>query len=224
MGKKALVAYKPCEWCGKEFEYIPTNQKSAKHRFCNTSCSAKWRNNFYGANKPSDETRAKLSKLLHDRWQDESFRNKKIEYMRNDNPVYKDGVVEKAKRTRLLNGGYENNFKYGNGKMSPQEQIAYNLLTKHNFYFNYAISTKLYKDAFPSIRVPNSYKADFTNLQAHICIEIDGRSHTYTKQKELDNKKEMCLKFLGFEIIRFTNKEIDEGELEKWLNLNHERF
>lgn len=208
---------KICEFCGKEFE-VSDNKHGQKKRFCNTSCSAKWRNKTFGANILSEKTRKKNAKLLSDRWKDDDFRQKKIEYMKTNNPVYQKGVVEKAKLTRLKNGGYANNFKYGNGKISKYEQIAYKILTPIGFYYNYAIPTKLAKDTFVNENYPNSYKPDFTNLKSKICIEIDGKNHSNPKQIKLDLKKDKCLEFLGFKVIRFTHKQIDDGELERWIN------
>ena len=209
---------KHCEWCGKDFEVSASNKKANKHRFCSQSCSAYWRNATYGPFDKSEEGRKRLSKYLHDRWQDTEFRKKKIEQMLNDNPVYKEGVVEKAKQTRLKNNSYTNNFKYGNGRISEYEQKVYDLLISKGFYYNYAISTKLVTDAFPYKHYAKNYKPDFTNLIHKICIEIDGHNHKYKHQQELDKKKEECLSYLGFTTIRFTHEQIDNGELERWIN------
>lgn len=38
---------KICEYCGKEFE-VEDSVHGRKRRFCNTSCSAKWRIKTFG--------------------------------------------------------------------------------------------------------------------------------------------------------------------------------
>lgn len=211
---------KICEWCGKEFEITESQNKNPKKakRFCSTSCSAFWRNKTYGSNKMSEPAKRRMSKLLHERWQNPEFREKKIEYMRTDNPVYKEGVVEKANKTRLQHGKLPNNFRYGNGKISEYEKLVYDDLIAAGFYYNYAINTKLARDAFPEKHYAKSYKPDFTNIEKHICIEIDGGNHSLTKNKKLDEKKEACLQFLGFTVIRFTHEQINKGEFKEWLN------
>lgn len=208
---------KHCEFCGKEF-FVPDTKHGQRKRFCNTSCSAKWRNQTYGPNLISDETKRKNAEILRNRWKDPEFRKKKTEYMRTDNPVYKDGVIEKANKSRLQHGKLPNNFRYGNGKISEYEKLVFDDLIANGFYYNYAINTKLARDAFPEKHYAKSYKPDFTNIEKHICIEIDGNNHSLIKNKKLDEKKEECLQFLGFTIIRFTHDQIDKGEFKEWLN------
>lgn len=87
-------------------------------------------------------------------------------------------------------------------------------------YYNYVIPTKLYRDAFPNESIPHAYKPDFVNIVNKVCIEIDGDNHTTKYQQELDRKKDKCLNFLGFRVVRFSHKQIDEGELKQWVNLN----
>lgn len=206
---------KICEFCGKEFE-VPNNKHGQQKRFCNTSCSAKWRNKTFGPNLISEETKRKNAKILSDRWKNPEFRKKKTDYMKEHNPVYIPGVVDRANKTKLQRGKLPNNYKYGNGKLSEYESFVYEDLIEAGFYYNYAINTKLARDAFPENRYPHCYKPDFTNIIDRLCIEIDGPNHVHTK--ELDMKKEECLQFLGFTVIRFTHEQIDKGEFRKWLN------
>ena len=53
--------------------------------------------------------------------------------MYNDNPVHREGVAQRIREKRLQNGTYTNNFKYGNGKISPHEQLVYDLLIENGF-------------------------------------------------------------------------------------------
>lgn len=206
---------KICEFCSKEFQ-VPDNKHGQQKRFCNTSCSAKWRNKTFGPNLISEETKRKNAEILSNRWKDPKFRKKKTDYMKEHNPVYIPGVVEKSNKTKLQRGNLPNNYKYGNGKLSKYESIVYDDLVAAGFYYNYAINTKLARDAFPEKRYSHCYKPDFTNIIDRLCIEIDGPNHVHTK--ESDMKKEECLQFLGFTTIRFTHEQIDKGEFKTWLN------
>lgn len=209
---------KTCEYCGKSFE-VPNTKHGRSKRFCGTSCSAKWRVSKYGIPEKSEQAKIKASKRLHDMWQDPNFRAKKTQAMINHNPVYMNGVVEKAHQTRLKNGSYINNFKCGNGKISEHEAKVKTLVEQHGFYYNYAIPTKIARDAFPQDHFSVNYKPDFVNLTTKLCIEVDGTNHKKKEQIEVDKKKEKCLSYLGFTIVRFTHEQIDNGDFEKWLNL-----
>ena len=79
MKDEGVKMIKICEFCGKEFE-VPNSKHGQRKRFCNTSCSAKWRNKTYGPNLISEETKRKNAKILSDRWKDTEFRKKKTEY------------------------------------------------------------------------------------------------------------------------------------------------
>ena len=206
-----------CEFCGNEFEVTQRELNKGK-RFCNNSCAAKWRNKHYGPNLISDETKKRNAEILRNRWQTQEFRENNHKRMTENNPTFNPETVAKIKKSQLLGGNMKKNYKYGNGSMSKYESEVYNSLIAHGYYYNYAITTKLYRDAHPEIKLPTNYKPDFTNLVTRICIEIDGPDHLHTK--ELDMKKDKCLKYLGFEVIRFTHDQLDKGELDKWLKSN----
>lgn len=209
---------KHCEFCGKQFEITDTVHGKRK-RFCNRSCSARWRIREYGVAKKSEDGKKRLSESMKSKWKNEDFRHNVISRMYTNNPSFNVNVIEKAKRTKLQHGYVpHNNFKYGNGKVSEYERMVYDKLINCGFYYNYAINTKLARDAFPNESYANNYKPDFTNISKHICIEIDGENHKEKVVRELDKKKEECLRFLGFSVIRFTHKDIDEGRFDKWLN------
>ena len=212
-----------CQECGKAFEVLESALKSNKcKRFCSTHCASVWRNREY-PNKISDEHKKRNSEFLKELWKDENFRKNNYKRMTENNPVYMDGVVEKANKTKLQRGYIgKNNFKYGNGKISEYEYKVYNYLIKKGFYYNYAIPTKVARDRFPLDKFPNNYKPDFVNLDTKLCIEIDGPNHNSKQSKKLDYKKDKCLNYLGFTVIRFTHQQIDNNELERWFENNGE--
>lgn len=204
-----------CQYCNRPFEI---KREQPNQRFCNTSCSAKWRNATYGNGKHTEESIKKSSEALKLRWRDPEFRNSVVIRMKTNNPSKMPGVLEKAKQTRLKQGSYRNNFKYGNGKISPYEQRVMDKLSSLDFYYNYPIPTQIARDSFPDKHYAITYKPDFVNLKEKLCIEIDGYGHSSPQEVALDRKKEECLKFLGFNTIRFTHEDIDEGRFDIWLN------
>lgn len=202
---------KICPVCNSPFE-----APRKKYIFCSRECANIGKRKAHIQNI-SDNERLRRSERLKSKWNDDVFRESVVSRMLHNNPVYIPGVIDKARKTRLQNGSY-NNFKYGNGKISEYEKKVYDRLIDVGFYYNYAIPTKLARDTFPDKHYPNSYKPDFVNLQGKLCIEIDGNNHKYRNIKMIDIKKEECLTFLGFTTIRFTHKDIDEGKFDLWLS------
>lgn len=184
---------------------------------CSDSCGAKWRYMVYGVTENQRKASSNNLKIL---WQDEEYRKRKSleshNRMLENNPVYMEGVVEKAKRTRELNGSFTNNFLYGNGKMTPHEEKMRELLPS-NFLYNYAISTAKARKEFPERHYSMNYKPDFVDLEKKLCIEVDGNNHKLKKIKALDKKKDECLNFLGYRVIRFTHEDIDSIDFEERL-------
>lgn len=197
-----------CKICGKEL-------KPKQGRFCGRRCSAIWRNAVYGPNKPGEEARKRLSNSLKERWNNSDFRNNNHIRMTTNNPVYKEGVVDKANKTKLLNNNLPNNFKYGNGKMSKYESIAWKILKDFKFEYNKAITTSSIRLQYPEKHIGNNYKPDFVNFNLKVCIEIDGNNHNKQSQKLLDKKKDWCLAQLGYKVIRLTHTEIENGKLQE---------
>ena len=76
--------------------------------------------------------------------------------------------------------------------------------------YNYAINTKDARLAFPGSHYPNSYKPDFTNTLLRLCIEVDGDDHKKKKKHLLDMKKDKCLDYLGYKVLRYSHEEIDD--------------
>ncbi|MBK8080350.1 MAG: DUF559 domain-containing protein [Saprospiraceae bacterium] len=53
------------------------------------------------------------------------------------------------------------------------------------------------------------YIADFHNFQNRLVIEIDGDIHE--QQKEYDNERELDIKYMGYQVLRFSNDEVIYG-------------
>lgn len=206
---------KTCVVCGSEFSTVMPNKQTCSHictvRLKDIQLSKKYPLSVV---ESMHTDRASQFKYL---WTTDAFREQVHNRMTTNNPVYMDGVVDKANQTKLRKGCYTNNFKYGNGKISEYERKIYEALVPLGFYYNYAIPTKVARDAFPDMHYSYSYKPDFVNLRDKLCVEIDGYGHSSKKSKCRDAKKEECLKFLGFNTVRFTHKEIDDGGFDIWL-------
>ncbi|MBQ9295946.1 MAG: endonuclease domain-containing protein [Paludibacteraceae bacterium] len=57
-------------------------------------------------------------------------------------------------------------------------------------------------------QIIDNYIVDFVCLEKTLIIEIDGKYHNDTNQKEYDQTREQKLSTQGYTTIRFTNEEI----------------
>ena len=57
-------------------------------------------------------------------------------------------------------------------------------------------------------QVVDGYIADFICIEKRIIIEVDGDIHLKKENIEKDKERERILKILGYDIIRFTNREV----------------
>jgi hypothetical protein len=64
---------------------------------------------------------------------------------------------------------------------------------------------------------PTHYKIDVGNAALRIAIEIDGASHSASKVRRADRKKQALLTSRGWTVLRFTNREVME-RLEECLS------
>ena len=89
-----------CEYCGKE---LNDKQIKNKNRFCGNSCSAKWRVSKIGLPKMTEEQKKELAEKnrieMRKRWMNKEFRENNHNRMTKDNPMWKDGIKEKAQKS-----------------------------------------------------------------------------------------------------------------------------
>lgn len=197
-----MIIKKKCEFCGKEFETKNTVHGNKK-RFCNQSCSARWRIKTYGTPPKTEDGLKRLSDSMKRNWAETSLRDNNHKRMTEDNPMNKKEVIAKMIRTREKNGSFNNNFNScGNGNISEVEKIAYDILIPLGFEYNKAIGTKTMRDLYPERNYAKNYKPDF--IKGNIAIEIDGSNHK-GKNKLVDYKKTEFLNSIGVTVYRFTN-------------------
>ncbi|MDO4194768.1 MAG: endonuclease domain-containing protein [Prevotellaceae bacterium] len=67
------------------------------------------------------------------------------------------------------------------------------------------------------------YIADFACISLGLVIEVDGGYHDSTEQKKEDEIRTMQLNALGFEVIRFSNEDIN-CRIESVLELLKEKI
>jgi endogenous inhibitor of DNA gyrase (YacG/DUF329 family) len=194
-----------CKNCGAD---MVAETKGKMHPYCSPSCAAfarhknpEYRKKFLAIFQ-SEEVREKNSKIMTRNLLDPNskLRQSVLKRMTEDNPSWNPETREKMAsklrgRTFLARGG--------NGTITvPQQKLAEAL----GWGMEYAIPCS--KVPFPS--PPKCYKVDIGNPDLKIAIEVDGNTHKMKKWKFLDARKTEILNYLGWSVLRFWNKEVNE--------------
>lgn len=132
------------------------------------------------------------------------YRDSIVQRMRDRNPMADpkniETMVSKMKGRTFLGRG-------GNGQLTKQQLM----LHEHTgLPMEYPISLKAARGHFES--VPKNYKVDLAAPEVKLAIEVDGKTHKLKKWRFLDKRKTAILEFLGWQVLRFTNEEVD-GDL-----------
>lgn len=99
------------------------------------------------------------------------------------------------------------------------EQLIMDFMIKNNYAWNKTFNTRDYRMTFPNKIIAGYYKFDFINTEKFIIIECDGRSHSNTKQKIIDEKREQVMSWYGYKTYRFSNNYIKNNlnEFKKFI-------
>lgn len=201
--RKPMVE-KVCLQCGRVFYLKPMGQVSAGQKFCSYRCNA-----LFKVRDPE------VAQMYGERLRrgGNVWKGKKNPYaaerMRLNNPTKDPKVMEKIKqkmkgRTFLSRGG--------NGKLTKQQVNLCQALGLPESAMEYVIPTAKSRNHFQSL--PTSYKVDLGIPEVKLAIEVDGNTHNTKKWKFLDRRKTAVLNFLGWTVLRFWNKEVDQ-DLER---------
>lgn len=197
--RKPLVE-KVCLQCGKIFYLTSKGQLSAGQKYCSKKCAAIHR--FCG----TETGRVYAARM---RRNGNAWKGKKnpftAERMRKNNPMSNSISRERATmklrgRTFLSRGG--------NGSLTKQQVSLCQALGLREDTMEHVIPTAKAKEHFQSL--PTSYKVDIGIPEVKLAIEVDGNTHKTKKWKFLDRRKTAVLNFLGWTVLRFWNKEVDQ--------------
>lgn len=125
--------------------------------------------------------------------------------MKDRNPMHSESSVLKMVATKTINGTYRKPPKVrgGNGKISVvQEKLAKAL----GWEMEHVVVVGMGRGN----GYPTHYKIDIAEPDVMIAIEVDGHSHNNRAGRERDARKDAKLKELGWQVMRFTNRQVIE--------------
>lgn len=133
------------------------------------------------------------------------------ERQKRNNTIRFPGAREKLKNT-LKEMGWKPPVQGGNGKPTPKPVMnMYEQLTQnYETAIELAIPTKQPRGS----GYPTCYKVDLAIPEYHLAIEIDGASHQSLERQRQDAKKDAFLDTLGWKVLRFSNKEVENGLMQ----------
>lgn len=194
------VFTRTCEWCGQTF--TKTGRPSAPPRFCDRSCSAKWRMSDpeFVASLDTPKRRTAASENLR-RWRESPEGQERLAAHLSGpgNPLLDPEVRARSHATSAAKGWPT--LTGGNGQVTePQRMLAEAL----GWVVEFSIPTG---HAPP---YPKAYKVDLAEPSLQIAIEVDGQSHRSAKVKATDARQDALLTGMGWTVLRFWNREVTE--------------
>ena len=96
-----------------------------------------------------------------------------------------------------------------NSKLIPRAKELRKNMTRHERHLWYDF-LKNYVVAFQRQKTIRSFIADFYCFKARLIIELDGSQHYSAQGLASDNERDAILKSCDLEILRFSNRDIDE--------------
>lgn len=192
---------KVCEWCLGDF--LPqTRQAQRKNRFCDQSCSAKWRMSHpvHKAKVHRPEVYAKIGRSVSARYK--AGDSPKLEANRERIRALRPTPESRAKISRRLREiGHGPSVRGGNGHgLTEPQRILLDALGP-SWRAEFAISLGQRTPGYPT-----NYKVDLALPERRVAIEADG--HTHRSRKAQDEKKDAKLRSLGWIVLRFWNRDI----------------
>jgi hypothetical protein len=177
--------------------------KDRGKRFCDRSCSAKWRMSRPGYAKSlatpklRETSRANMKKLL----ERPDVQAKLAAYLSGPSNPVRDPANRIKAQTVLRERGYSM-LNGGNGRGLTAAQSL--LQQRLGWAAEFAVPTKQPRGS----GYPTAYKLDLADPVLRIGIELDGHSHCSARAKEKDAKKTALLESLGWTVLRFQNSEV----------------
>ena len=207
ISKNDFKVWLQCKYCDEYFLVLPTYQY--RRQCCSKSCARKF--------DLQDEKRRKFqSDLLKRRRVDLNS-----DFNQNQAKAARESIIKRNKTPEMRNARYQylmSNLGKNGFYISPHQRELYNNLTPYLGTDSIELEvvfdmkdTKLQSEFWQRwIRV------DLLHKSSGVIVEVDGRSHRRTVEK--DKCRDKALKDKGFFVVRVTNDEITKNLREVTLN------
>ncbi len=176
--------------------------------FCSRTCSGKWKWQQPSYTKklrenPAFSDRKAIGKLISAAiLADPAERKRRSELTKRRSPEYKSEILRKSWEKRHARGdkAFGNN---GNGHPPSVAEAAFQRLFPEAIYNHVVRSGRRHSEGYQHYA-----KIDFAWPEIRLAVEVDGETHTRTKQIERDNRKQEVLKALGWNLLRVSNEQV----------------
>ena len=193
-----------CEFCGRRVVKHWNGDQMKVPRFCDRSCSAKWRVTTpagkAGCKAGGMTTRQRHPELLR---QTPERRAASSARMKAQNPMA--DLEVRARAAAALRGRPFPGKRGGNGT-GPTKAEAALLALLPDAVSEFAVAIP--KRVKPPGWNGTNLKLDLAFPKVQLGIECDGQTHKTRLGKERDARKELILGRLGWTVLRFWNEEI----------------
>lgn len=200
------VSEKPCEWCKAPF--MP--ERENRGRFCGMSCAAKWRMSQPHILKKihTVETHRKIGAAILGQKHPTA-----AAWHRENNCMFNPDTSKKVSNT-LKRIGHKPKIQGGNGRgPTKHEKILAGMLGV-GWEMNHVVVLEVQGRRHP-------YKIDIANPQLKIAIEVDGQSHASPSARLRDSTKQSGLEKMGWKVLRFKNREVEQFTICKLKTILH---
>ena len=177
-----------CSGCGRDTGITTKNRRQMFRRTGRAYCSETCRDAT--VRQISSQTMARTN------------RRYASERMVSNNPMYRQECLEKM-RAQLRTIGHRPVVQGGNGRPMPEAQRLMKSALGNAWEVEFVVPTKRRHQGYPS-----HYKLDIAHPLRKVAVEIDGSSHSASKVRGTDRRKELFLRQNGWLVLRFSNTEV----------------
>lgn len=190
--RKKVRAPMTCTWCSKTVLLQPHLARDRK--FCGRVCATAW-----WLQQPEHREACRRGGTIAGRKGKGRPNPKARVRMLQNNPMY-DPAISKKVGAALKNRPFPAK-RGGNGQPLPlqQQRLARAL------GWPTEVAVGIPRKIRAQYRTPKNYKIDIASKRHMIAVEVDGISHKALKVQEADRRKDLVLRSLGWNVLRFSN-------------------
>lgn len=190
-----------CEWCGTTTVKMLPKGTRCGLRFCDRSCSAKWRCKLPHIIEASRES----IKFAHAARRGAPYPEQSVR-MREKNPMRCAETRARVSASHRASG-FKPVQRGGNGHPPPLAESRLAQALGAPWELHVYAGLKGAAQVALGVKV-SRYEIDIAHREMKIAVEVDGGSHAMLARKASDARKDEALRYLGWRVFRVKNSEV----------------